>query len=150
VSYKTHGRHQTKEYHAWENMKARCNKPQHPQYANYGGRGITYDPRWEIFENFFADMGICLPDLSLDRIDNEKGYNNENCRWASRKEQNANRRANQVRGPGLKGVWWVPNRKKWCSQVVKADGGRITVYWGPDFFEAVCARKSWEAAQGQV
>lgn len=75
-------------------MKARCSNPNKAAYPNYGGRGITVCDAWaNSFETFLADMGD-RPNtkLSLDRIDNEKGYFKENCRWATASEQNANRR----------------------------------------------------------
>lgn len=95
----THGQgtpgHQTKEYHAWASMKRRCNKPLCHNYKLYGERGITYDPAWEKFENFFADMGISPAGSSLDRIDNNGDYCKENCRWATPKIQSNNRRTNR-------------------------------------------------------
>jgi hypothetical protein len=73
-------------------MKQRCNNPKNTHYARYGGRGITYDPAWNKFENFLQDMGE-KPDhrMELDRINNEDNYCKENCRWATRKEQTRNR-----------------------------------------------------------
>lgn len=75
-------------------MKSRCGNPKHPKYANYGGRGITVCKEWsESFETFLADMGLKPhPRMSIDRIDNEKGYLAGNCRWATYKEQSANQR----------------------------------------------------------
>lgn len=142
MSFIRHGQHNTKEYHAWESMKARCDRLSHPQYPNYGGRGIHYEPAWADFENFFNDLGPCPRGLSLERVDNERGYSRDNCKWASRSEQNFNKRANTNRGPGIKGVFFVPKRGVWCAQA-----NRKTLYWGPDFFEACCARKSYDAFQ---
>jgi hypothetical protein len=73
-------------------MKARCNNPSNPGYCNYGGRGITYDPRWNNFGAFLADMGEPEIGLVLDRIDNEGNYCKENCRWVSMRESNRNTR----------------------------------------------------------
>ena len=80
------------EYSSWSAMKLRCNNDRHPSYARYGGRGISYDPSWEDFAAFLADMGHKPdPKMELERVDNGKGYSKDNCRWATRKEQTRNR-----------------------------------------------------------
>lgn len=79
-------------YNSWASMKARCGNPANPAFKNYGGRGITFDPAWETFDGFFADMGPRPPGTSLDRIDNEGGYNKNNCRWATQAIQSNNTR----------------------------------------------------------
>lgn len=82
-------------YHAWQAMRYRCHYEGHASYAYYGGRGITVCERWQVFENFAEDM---LPTwekgLTLERIDNSKGYYLENCRWATRGDQMRNTRRN--------------------------------------------------------
>lgn len=87
------GIRETPEYVAWKNMRARCNRPNHPDYANYGGRGITVCDRWDDFSLFLADVGARpSADLSIDRVDNARGYEPGNVRWATVSQQQANRR----------------------------------------------------------
>lgn len=88
----TAGRKKTSTYTVWKSMRHRCNNPRNKQYMDYGGRGITVCERWENFENFYADMGDRPEGLSLDRINNDKGYSPDNCRWSTSSEQCKNKR----------------------------------------------------------
>ena len=91
-----HNLYYTSEYNAWQNMKKRCLNPKHKSYKDYGGRGITICESWIVsFENFISDMGFKKDKkLSIERIDNNKGYSKDNCVWANKTKQSRNVRNN--------------------------------------------------------
>lgn len=79
-------------YGSWSAMIQRCTNPNSVNFADYGGRGITVCERWRDFQAFLADMGERPKGMTLDRENNARGYEPGNCRWATRSEQNRNRR----------------------------------------------------------
>jgi hypothetical protein len=95
---RTHGMSRTPEHRAWESARARCSNPHNQRFAHYGARGIKMHPAWEAsFEAFFAGVGPRPSGAhSLDRIDNNLGYEPGNCRWATAEEQNNNRSFNRL------------------------------------------------------
>ena len=92
----THGMSNTRLYSIWRDMKNRCNGLKEKDKKNYFDRGITYCTEWETFESF-RDWALShgyREDLTLDRINNDKGYSPDNCRWVTRSVQNNNTRQN--------------------------------------------------------
>lgn len=86
-------------------MRTRCNCKNHKDYILYGKKGIKICKEWDDFWVFVNDMGDKpTKDHTLDRIDNDKGYNKENCRWATKKEQTLNRR---ISSECLRGHKWT-------------------------------------------
>ena len=110
---------ESRAYISWKHMRGRCLRKTHKDYRFYGGRGIRICKRWRKFENFLADMGDRPEGLTLERKNNNRGYCKSNCRWATRKDQVANKNGNFIKGQrGLRGANapWAKLRK---SQVRK-------------------------------
>ncbi len=88
----THGLRHSGTYESWVGMRARCGRANHRDYYLYGARGVTVCERWlESFQNFLTDMGERPAGMSIDRIENDGNYEPGNCRWATPKQQAANR-----------------------------------------------------------
>jgi hypothetical protein len=87
-----HGMKYSSEYHIWNGIKNRCLNSKSKDYSRYGAKGITMCKEWaNSFEQFYKDMGNRPEGLSIERIDNKKGYSPENCKWADRSTQQRNK-----------------------------------------------------------
>lgn len=90
--YATKGIHPI--YRRWYQMKERCHNPKNPDYKYYGARGITVCIRWRnSLQHFVEDMGVPKKGMTLERVNNNKGYSKSNCKWATRAEQSKNTRS---------------------------------------------------------
>lgn len=100
-----------KTYYAWLSMKKRCNSSNGKDYVYYKALDLSYQESWEFYDNFLADMGEAPPELTLERLDNNKGYFKGNCKWATKVEQARNKsstkldlvRAEEIRAKYAKG-----------------------------------------------
>jgi len=91
-------------YRIWAGMKTRCTNPKVKAWSRYGGRGIKVHEPWLNFENFYAAMGDAPLGKTIDRIENDRGYEPGNCRWATYREQSQNQRIRSDNKTGHKGV----------------------------------------------
>lgn len=137
-SYGTHRLSKTKEYRKWIDMKVRCSSD-FRQHKDYYDRGIAVCSEWESFERFFSDMGTCPAGYEIDRIDNEKGYSKDNCRWASHSLNQRNKR-------GIKNIRQLKSGR-WHSRSFK-DGREVSLgtYDTPN--QATAAYNEWAIAHG--
>ena len=124
-----HGLSNHRLYHVWTNMMSRCYVATNKRYKNYGEKGITVCKEWHNIENFIEDMDDSYQlGLSIDRIDNNKGYSKDNCRWTTRKIQSRNTRVLMSSNKsGYRGVHWHKTSKKWISQITVSSK---TIYIG--------------------
>ena len=116
----THGLESNRFYSTWNNMSKRCNNPNSKDFINYGGRGITVCADWLDIRNFVAWCEETYPNiegLSLDRIDNDKGYSPENCTWSSRTMQNINQRMKITNTSGYNGIIWNKKNSNWVAVI---------------------------------
>ena len=112
---KAHGMWHTKLYRKWAAMKTRCTNSKQPGWKNYGGKGITLYPDWNCFSNFaeWALKNGYKDGLTIDRINNNEGYNPGNCRWVTMKAQANNRTNNHF--ITYKGQ--TKSLADWCSEL---------------------------------
>ena len=116
----THGLSNHRFYNKWMAMMSRCYSKKAISYPNYGGRGITVHKEWQDVRNFvkWADETY-IDGMTLDRIDNDKGYYPNNCRWADAYTQNINQRKKRNNTSGYVGVKWHKNKRenKWSASI---------------------------------
>lgn len=107
-------------------MRKRCENKRCRSYPDYGGRGITVCERWRSFINFLADMGERPAGKSIDRIDNNLGYSPENCRWATRVEQNRNTRASKLELHEADQIRWLRSTGQTYTDIARFFGLSLT------------------------
>lgn len=101
----THCMSDARGYKIWQGMKRRCNNIKDASYPNYGGRGITYDTKWETFEGFWKDMEEGYEEnLTLERLDVNGNYCKSNCEWIPKEKQSRNTRKSKNNSTGKNGV----------------------------------------------
>ena len=133
-------------YVSWVAMRSRCDYPNHTSYHKYGGKGISYDPKWVSFEAFLADMGERPDGKTLDRFDSSKDYCKDNCYWATPTEQNLHLATRSDNTSGRKGVSWKRQIRRWIARG-HLYGVEYLLYCGTSFEEACEAREAWELYQ---
>ena len=140
-----HGMSQNKFYQTWYNMKYRCYNTKRREYKWYGARGITVCEEWLDVRNFVAWAEKTYPNregYTLDRINNDKGYSPENCRWVDKTTQNINQRMKSSNTSGFVGIYWHKNVKKWVASItVKSKQRNVGTF--KDKIEAVLARDNY-------
>lgn len=141
VSSTKHGMSGTPEYRSWQAVKERCRNLNATGYENYGGRGISYDPLWELFENFYKDMGDRPEETELDRIDVNGNYCKDNCRWVDATTQMFNQRKRGGTSSKYSGLSLRPNGT-WDVRLCKEG---LVVFRGTFHSELEAARAYDEA-----
>lgn len=141
----TQGLRQNRFYSTWHNMKSRCFKVTNKEYKNYGGRGITVCKEWLSSATFIDWCESTHPNInnySLDRIDNDKGYSPDNCRWADATTQNINQRIKKNNTSGFVGIYWNNKNNNWRT-FIYFNNIRFNIGSFPTIEDAVLARDNY-------
>ena len=132
-------------YHTWNGVMQRCNNPKHKRYKDYGGRGISVCEEWLDIRNFVdwvENKSNWEEGLTLDRIDNDKGYSPDNCTFSTKTIQAINRRQKSNNTSGYVGVSWYAKVSKWRARVNMFKKEKLIGYY-LTLEEAVQARDSY-------
>ena len=132
---RTHGLRNHRFYKTWKHMVDRCNNPKIKAYKDYGGRGISVCEDWLDIRNFVDWCDLTHPNqegYTLDRINNDKGYSPENCRWVDKSTQAINRRMRRTNTSGFVGVGFNKSKGKWeaslkLNNIYKYIGSFLTI-----------------------
>ena len=122
----THVKYGTKQYRANSNMVSRVDHPKSSFYDNYGGRGISYTPKWKTFDGFWEDMWEGYSEeLTLDRRDVNGDYCKENCRWATEITQSRNKAMFSSNTSGVTGVHFATRDSAWVAKISSFNGRKL-------------------------
>lgn len=139
----THGMSYSSTYRTWKDMIQRCFNKNCICYKNYGGRGIKISDRWLKFKAFYKDMGTKPKGLTIERIDNDKGYYKENCAWETYITQARNKRLSSNNNTGVAGVHWYKQTKKYRVSLCE-EGKTHHIGYFSTIDQAIVARKQAE------
>ena len=126
-------------------MTHRCSNPKDVSYINYGGRGIKVCEEWLDPKNFIVWCDLTHPNIegvSLDRIDNDKGYYPENCTWSDKTTQCVNQRIRKDNTSGIVGIAWNRRASKWRASICVLKRNKHIGYY-EKIEEAVLARDNY-------
>jgi hypothetical protein len=139
---KTHGMKYTRTYNIWSGLKTRATNKKNKDAKKYCLNGIGVSNEWLKFENFYNDMGAAPDGMSIDRIDNTKGYSKENCRWATVKEQQRNKSTSYI---------WIIHGEKFESCYAAGDKFKVKpqtiIKWTDGWFDKR-RNKQWSPKNG--
>jgi hypothetical protein len=143
-----HGESKSQLYKVHTSIKQRCENKNSKHYEYYGGRGIKVCTEWEPYEKFkvWALSNGYESSLTIDRKDNNKGYNPDNCRWTTRKVQSRNTRVlRKGNTSGYRGVTYEKRTKKWDAKVT-VDSKSVYIGVFPNKEEAAAAYNNYVTA----